>query len=380
MKFQRISALIKKEFITIRRDFSFTLNIFIFPMVMLIIYGYGIRFDIQYLPTAVWDLSQTPQSRELTEKFMASGYFRSAGAASGYDEIEELFDQGKAKLALVFPADFGSKLVRGEKTGVQILVDGSDNNTATLAVGYASGIVQNYQADLVVQKLTQRGIRLPFQVPVVAQESRMWYNPELKSIRFILPGIIVVIMSVMGTMMTAMAIVGEKERGTFEQVASSPLSGMEFLVGKIIPYVFLALVDMVLIVAAGYFLFRVPVAGSFTLLFFFSLLFVGVTMGLGLWVSSVSGSLQGAMTLAFLVTLLPSILLSGFIFPIENFPAALQAITYLNPGRYFIEALRGIYLKGVGLSVLWPQAVFLSLLGASLLGLTLLRFKKRLAG
>ena len=379
MKRQRVLALIKKEFITIRRDFSFALNIFIFPLIMLIIYGYGIRFDIRYLPTVVWDLSQTPQSRELVEKFLASGYFRSAGAVSGYHEIEKMFDQGEAKLALVFPADFGSKLARGEKTDVQILVDGSDNNTATLAVGYASGIVQGYQADLVVEKLAQKGIRLPFQVPVVREEARMWYNPELKSIRFILPGIIVVIMSVMGTIMTAMAIVGEKERGTFEQVASSPLSGMEFLVGKIIPYIFLALVDMVLIVAAGYLLFRVPVAGSFALLFFFSLLFVAVTMGLGLWVSSVSNSLQGAMTLAFLVTLLPSILLSGFIFPIENFPAFLKALTYLNPGRYFIEALRGIYLKGVGLTVLWPQAVFLFLLGASLLGLTRLRFKKRIA-
>lgn len=379
MKRQRILALIKKEFITIRRDFSFALNIFVFPMVMLVIYGYGIRFDIKYLPTVVWDLSQTPQSRDLTEKFLASGYFRSVGSVFGYGEIEETFDKGKAKLALVFPVDFGSKLARGEKTDVQILVDGSDNNTATLAVGYATGIVRGYQADLVVEKLTQKGIRLPFEVPIVAEEARMWYNPELKSIRFILPGIIVVIMSVMGTMMTAMAIVGEKERGTFEQVAASPLSGMEFLIGKIIPYIFLALVDMVLIVTAGYLLFRVPVAGSFTLLFFFSLLFVAVTMGLGLWVSSVSSSLQGAMTLAFLVTLLPSILLSGFIFPIENFPALLKALTYLNPGRYFIEALRGIYLKGVGLTVLWPQALFLSLLGASLLGLTLLRFKKRIA-
>jgi len=379
MKFQRIGTLIKKEFVTIRRDFSFALNIFIMPLIMLVIYGYGIRFDIQYLPTVVWDLSQSPQSRELAEKFLASGYFSSAGAASGYDEIEERFDKGEAKLALVFPADFGSELARGEKTAVQILVDGSDNNTATLAVGYARGIVQNYQADLVVEKLAQKGIRLPFEVPVVSLENRMWYNPELKSIRFILPGVIVVIMSVMGTMMTAMTIVGEKERGTFEQVAASPLSGMEFLTGKIVPYILLALVDMVLIVAAGYFLFRVPVAGSFALLFFFSLLFVAVTMGLGLWVSSISSSLQGAMTLAFLVTLLPSILLSGFIFPIDNFPAPLKAITYLNPGRYFIEALRGIYLKGVGLSILWPQAVFLSLLGASLLGITLFRFKKRLA-
>ncbi|MGH8004806.1 MAG: ABC transporter permease, partial [Limisphaerales bacterium] len=256
MKLQRIAALVKKEFITIRRDFSFSLNIFIMPLIMLVIYGYGIRFDIKYLPTAVWDLSRTPESRDLTEKFLASGYFRPAGAVAGYVQIEEMFDQGKAKLALVFPADFGSRLARGEKTAVQILVDGSDNNTATLAVGYAGGILQNYQADLVVEKLTQKGIRLPFQVPVVTQEARMWYNPELKSIRFILPGIIVVIMSVMGTMMTAMAIVGEKERGTFEQVASSPLSGMEFLAGKIIPYIFLALVDMVLIVAAGYLFFR----------------------------------------------------------------------------------------------------------------------------
>ncbi len=372
-------ALVKKEFITVRRDFSFALNIFILPLIMLVIYGYGIRFDIQYLPTVVWDLSQTPQSRDLVEKFFASGYFRAAGMVDGYGQIEERFDKGKAKLALVFPTEFGSRLARGEKTAVQILVDGSDNNTATLAVGYASGIVRGYQADLVVGKLVQKGIRLPFETPVLTEESRMWYNPELKSVNFIVPGIIVVIMSMMGTVMTAMAIVGEKERGTFEQVAASPLSGMEFLVGKIAPYILLALVDMILIVAAGYLLFQVPIKGSFALLFLFALLFVSVTTGLGLWVSSVSDSLQGAMTLAFLVTLLPSILLSGFIFPIENFPAALKALTYLNPGRYFIEALRGIYLKGVGISVLWPQAAFLSLLGASLLGLTLLRFKKRLA-
>ncbi|MCI0331336.1 MAG: ABC transporter permease [candidate division Zixibacteria bacterium] len=379
MRRQRILALVKKEFITVRRDFSFALNIFILPLIMLVIYGYGIRFDIQYLPTVVWDLSQTPQSRDLVEKFFASGYFRAAGMVDGYGQIEERFDKGKAKLALVFPTEFGSRLARGEKTAVQILVDGSDNNTATLAVGYASGIVRGYQADLVVGKLVQKGIRLPFETPVLTEESRMWYNPELKSVNFIVPGIIVVIMSMMGTVMTAMAIVGEKERGTFEQVAASPLSGMEFLVGKIAPYILLALVDMILIVAAGYLLFQVPIKGSFALLFLFALLFVSVTTGLGLWVSSVSDSLQGAMTLAFLVTLLPSILLSGFIFPIENFPAALKALTYLNPGRYFIEALRGIYLKGVGISVLWPQAAFLSLLGASLLGLTLLRFKKRLA-
>ena len=379
MNLQRISALVRKEFITIRRDFSFILNIFVLPLMMLIIYGYGIRFDIQYLPTVVWDLSRTPESRDLTAKFLASGYFRSAGAVSGYEEIEKSFDKGAAKLALVFPADFGSRLTRGEKTFVQVLVDGSDNNTATLAVGYATGLVQGYQADIVLAKLTQKGIRLPFETPVVTAEGRMWYNPELKSVHFIVPGIIVVIMSMMGTVMTAMAIVGEKERGTFEQVAASPLSGMEFITGKIFPYILLALFDLVLIITAGYLLFQVPIKGSFALLFLFSLLFVSVTTGLGLWVSSASSSLQGAMTLAFLVTLLPSVLLSGFIFPIDNFPIPLKIIAFFSPGRYFLEAMRGIYLKGVGLSVLWPQAVFLSVLGTLLLGLTLVRFKKRLA-
>lgn len=380
MRIQRVLAMVKKEFITARRDFSFALNIFVMPLLMLVIYGYGIRFDIKYLPTAVWDLSRTPESRELIDKFFSSGYFRPAGHVSGYKEIEGLFDGGTAKLALVIPAKFGDKLARGEKTSIQILVDGSDNNTATLAVGYATGIVRNYQADLIVEKLEQKGIRLPFEVPAVEEETRLWYNPELKSIRFILPGIIVVIMSVMGTVMTAMAIVGEKERGTFEQIAASPLSALEFISGKIIPYILLALIDMVLIVAAGYFLFQVPIKGSFALLFFFSLLFVAVTMGLGLWISSVSSSLQGAMTLAFLVTLLPSILLSGFIFPIDNFPLPLKLFTYVNPGRYFLEALRGIYLKGVGIAELWPQAVFLTLLGALLLGLTVVRFNKRIAG
>lgn len=379
MKLRRVGAMVKKEFITIRRDFSFALNIFVMPLMMLIIYGYGIRFDIKYLPTVIWDLSQIPQSRELVEKFLASGYFRSAGSVSSYNEIEDIFDRGKAKLALVIPVDFGAKLARARKTAVQILTDGSDNNTATLAIGYATGIVRSYQAELLVQKLAQKGIRLPFETPVVTEETRMWYNPELKSIRYILPGIIVVIMSVMGTVMTAMAIVGEKERGTFEQIAASPLSAMEFLGGKIIPYILLAVIDMVLIVAAGYLLFKVPIKGSFALLFLFCLLFVSVTMGVGLWVSSVSSSLQGAMTLAFLITLLPSILLSGFIFPIENFPLPLKAFTFVNPGRYFLEALRGIYLKGVGLAELWPQAAFLTLLGLSLLGLTVLRFKKRIA-
>lgn len=379
MRIQRVAAMVKKEFITARRDFSFALNIFVMPLMMLIIYGYGIRFDIKYLPTALWDLSRTRESRELTDKFFGSGYFRSAGAVSGYREIEALFDGGKAKLALVIPAEFGDKLARGEKTSVQILVDGSDNNTATLAVGYATGIVRSYQAELIVEKLSRKGIRLPFEIPAVQEETRMWYNPELKSVNFIVPGIIVIFMSVMGTVMTAMAIVGEKERGTFEQIAASPLSRLEFLLGKIIPYLLLALAAMVLIVAAGYLLFRVPIRGSFALLFLFALLFVSVTMGWGLWVSSISSSLQGAMTLAFLVTLLPSILLSGFIFPIENFPLALKAFTYVNPGRYFLEALRGIYLKGVGLRELWPQAVFLTLLGASLLGLTVARFNKRIA-
>jgi ABC-2 type transport system permease protein len=258
----------------------------------------------------------------------------------------------------------------GKPTAVQVLIDGSDANAATIAQGYALAIVNAYDAK---RRRTTMVPHAPIEV-----QSRVWYNPELKSVNFIVPGIIAVIMMIVGAILTALSIAKERERGTLEQILTSPIRPVEMIIGKIVPYVFIALLDLSIIVAAGYVLFHVPMKGSLLQFTLFSLLYLVCALGVGVFVSTIADTMQNAMLFAIFLSLMPSVLLSGFVFPIEYMPIPVQAITYLVPGRYFVDAIRGIYLKGVGLSVLWLDAVLLMLFGAGIVALSTSRFHNRL--
>jgi ABC-2 type transport system permease protein len=256
---------------------------------------------------------------------------------------------------------------------VQAIIDGSDSNTATIAQGYLLAMIARYAGGLAERRTLGAASAAPIEV-----KSRVWYNPELKSVNFIVPGIISVIMMIVGAILTALSIVKEKERGTIEQILVSPIRPLEMMVGKIIPYVIIAFMDLVIIVTAGYLIFHVPIKGSLFQLAVFALFYLLASLGTGVFVSTIAENMQTAMLAAIFISLLPSILLSGFVFPLENMPAAIRVISYFFPGRYFVTAIRGIYLKGVGLSVLWPEMLLLLAFSTGIVWLSASRFQEKL--
>jgi ABC-2 type transport system permease protein len=365
-----VRAIMRREFIDVLRDRRSLFLTFLYPITMLIMYGYGIRFDVDNVQLTILDRSETPESRTLIQDLTSSGYFHLVRQVADERAVERDIANDRARAAVVIPYDFANRLRAGEPTAVQVLIDGSDSNTATIAQGYALAIVNGYAAR------RQRG-RADAR-PLIEVQSRVWYNPELKSVHFIVPGIIAVIMMIVGAILTALSIVKEKERGTLEQILVSPIRPIEMIVGKIVPYVIIALIDLSIIIAAGYVLFHVPIKGSLFALAFFSTVYLVCALGVGVFVSTAADTMQNAMLLAIFLSLLPSVLLSGFVFPIEYMPIPIQAVTYLFPGRYFVDAIRGIYLKGVGLSVLWPDAALLLLFATAIVALSTSRFRDRL--
>jgi len=367
--FRVIRAIMRRELIDVRRDRRSLFLTFLYPISMLIMYGYGIRYDVDNVQLMVLDYSETPASRALVQELSSSGYFRLAGIAATERDVERALDTERARAAVVIPRDFADKVRGGEATSVQVLIDGSDANTANIAQGYALAIVNRYAAELEASA----GQSAPIEV-----EHRVWYNAELKSVNFIVPGVIAVIMMIVGAILTALSIVKEKERGTIEQILVSPIRPVEMILGKIVPYVGIALLDLAIIIAAGYLLFAVPIKGSLLDLAVFSLLYLVCSLGVGVFVSTVADNMQTAMITAVFLSLLPSVLLSGFVFPLENMPLPIQVISYFFPGRYFVDAIRGIYLKGVGLAVLWPDALRLTIFACAIIGLSTSRFRDRL--
>lgn len=358
----------RRELVEVGRDRRGLVLTLAYPMMMLVLYGYGIRYDVNNVPLVVVDRSASAEARLLVEDFTRAGYFHVVGWSTSYREAEAALLSEGARAALVIPRDFGAAVAAGRPVAVQMLIDGADANTATIAQGYLLAIVARYNEG--------RGRRGP---PAAVQlQTRVWYNPDLESVNFIVPGMIAVIMMIVGAMMTALAIVKEKERGTMEQILVSPVHPLELMLGKIAPYMLLACVDLTMIVSAGYFVFGVPIRGRLLDLALFSLLYLFGALGLGVLVSTAADTMQSAMTLAFFVSLLPAVLLSGFVYPIENLPAAIRAVTYFFPGRYFVAAIRGIYLKGVSIDVLWPQALFLVVFAIVAVGLSVRRFRDTL--
>lgn len=340
------------------------------PIIQLIIFGYAVNLDVENSPIAWMDQDRTPESRELLADFEGSNQFRVTHLPAEEEEIQVLLDRGAVQAVVrVFPG-FGRDIRRGQNTQVQILVDGTNSNSATIISRSATQVVARYASRIVSRPGSVRG-------PPLSAESRIWFNVDLKSQNYFVPGVLVNIIALVTVMLTAMAIVREKEIGTMEQLMVTPIRPMELMLGKTLPFAAVGILEVLLITVAALLIFAIPFRGSFLLLLGCATAFLLTTLGSGLLISTVSGTQQQAMMASFFF-FMPAFMLSGFAFPIRNMPVAIQTLTYLNPVRYFMEIVRGIFLKGIGLAVLWPQLLALLLIGTALVSLSALRFRKRL--
>ncbi|HTZ18577.1 MAG TPA: ABC transporter permease [Dissulfurispiraceae bacterium] len=369
MKLLRIRAIAKKELIQIRRDRLSLAIAFLMPLMQLFIYGYAITFDVNNIRTVVCDRDRSSMSRELISEFRESGYFSVVAYVDGYKDIDEYLESNKAKVALIIPENFSRDVRTARPTQVGVIVDGSDSNTATIADGYINAV-----AGIFSQRIGGVVIR-----PVIDVRSRVWYNPELKSRNFIIPGLIVVIMAIIVALLTSLTIAREWERGTMEQLISTPVKPAELIIGKLIPYFAIGFTDILLAIITGVFWFGVPLKGSVFLLIGLSSIFIfgGVCFGILISISA-RGSQAVASQMALLSTFLPAFLLSGFMFAISNMPRPLQVVTYIVPARYFVTISKGIFLKGSSIDVLAYEALLLAVFGAVVFFAAVRRFRKRI--
>jgi ABC-2 type transport system permease protein len=376
MSVRRIKALTKKEFIQMSRDIRSLMGALFIPLLMIFLFGYALSLDVDRIPTLVLDRDRTPLSRDLIHRLTDSRYFSLVGNIETERQIDGVLARGEALMALVIPEDFASRVKKGNAVSIQVVFDGSDSNTASIAVGYLKAVIAGFDMGIQEKRLRRAGLKM-VDMPLEGR-IRVWFNPELKSKNFIIPGLTGVIMMAICTQMTALSVSREKETGTLEQLISTPISSMELLVGKLLPYVAVGLVDLALVMGAGVLIFGVPFRGSYLSLLIISLIFLTGTLSWGLFVSVISKSQLQASQIAVLSAFLPSFLLSGFIYPIENMPVALQVITYIVPARYFVEILKGLFLQGVGLTVLWPQVLALVIYAVVILNLARKKFSKRI--
>jgi ABC-2 type transport system permease protein len=370
----RVLHLVRKELIELRSDPRLFGVVIVAPILQLTILGYAATTDVKNVPTVVVDADRSTASRELIERFDASDNFVIVGLVGSTTEIDGWLDRGDAWMALSIPAGYGEMLERSETARVQVVADGTDANSTNVALGYARSLIRGYSEELLARRF---GGRTP--EPAVTAVVRVWFNPDLESRNFMIPGIVALLLLVITTNLSAMAIVREKELGTLEQLNVTPLARSELIAGKLLPYALVGMIDVVLVLVVAIVWFEVPMRGSFALLFAMCLVYLFTTLGLGLFVSTISSTQQQAMMTTIFFFLLPMIYLSGFIFPIENMPAWIQPVTYLLPLRYFLVILRGLFLKGVGLETFWPQALALLAWGVAVLSLATLRSSKRLA-
>jgi drug efflux transport system permease protein len=366
----RLLAIARKEVIQLRRDPRSLILAFAVPVLLLVLFGYAVSWDVRNIRVAVLAQDRSARSRELLDALRASGYFTFAGDLAKPSEIAPLFERSAAQIVLVFPPDFSRRLGAGRPAELQAIADGSDANTATIALSYVAGVVRSYSGAVLL-----RGAR--FRPPLTA-ESRVWYNEELLSRNMIVPGLVAVVMMIIASMLTSLTIAREWERGTMEQLAATPVTRLEVVLGKLLPYVAIGLVDVVLSSLLGVFVFRVPFRGSPVLLLALSFLFLVGAQGLGMFISATARSQVLATQLAMVVTYLPSILLSGFMFSISSMPWPLRLASYLVPARYFLVVTRGIFLKGVGIEVLRTQGLLMLVFGVVGLALAALKFRKEL--
>ena len=372
----RIGAVAGKEWLQIRRDTRSLILSLIAPALLILLFGYALTVDVKNVGMAVYDQDHSTLSRRFVEEFSHTEYLSMRGHVRSYAEIDRLIDRERIAMAPVIPAGFERRFKSGKSTEVQLVTDGSDATTATVAIGYVSAIIMNFNLDLKVRELARAGIREP-KMPVEIR-SRIWYNPELESKNFIVPGLVVLILAIISALIASLTISREWERGTMETLITTPVRGFELVLGKLIPYLVIGLLDVAATITLGYFVFDVPLKGSFVELGLVSLLFLAGTSSLGILISAATRVQVLSVQAAMVVTYLPSFILSGFIFPIKSMPVVVQAITYLIPAKYLIVLIKGIALKGVSVSLLWTQIVFLAVFALAVLAGSVKKLSMRL--
>ena len=368
--------VVVKEFRQIRREPTSLGILLLFPAALIVLVGYALNFDVKHVPLAVFDQDRSPRSRGFLEAFKHTEHFDLGVFVSGYPEIEDLFHRGEAKIALVIPTDFSEDLLAGRNTRVQILVDGANSNTALQALGYAVQIAAAYSDKLLAEAMMRTGGR---QFIPIDLRPRVWYNPDLISSQFLIPGLIGLTLMFTAVISTSLTVVREKERGTMEQILVSPLRPIIFILGKTVPYLIIGLVTATAILILGEVLFGVGIHGNLLLLYTAIVVFLVGALGQGLLISTVTHSQQEAFMLSALTSMLPSFLLSGFIFPIESMPVALRVISNLTPTRFFLVIVRGVVQKGVGLAAVWDQLVFLGIFALLMLLFSSMRLERTVA-
>lgn len=373
----RLHQMLIKEFLQVFRDKRSRFLLIVPPIVQMLIFGYAATFEIRHVPIAILDLDHSQESRELVARFTASRTFTVRARLEHHRQIAELIDRGEVILTVQLHPGFAQRLRKGQTAPVQVILDGTNSNTALIALGYVNRIADRFARDYQRDRLRRTAPLTVAQTPTVELERRPWFNPDLRSRWFFIPGIIGSLTLVMVVNLTAFSIVRERELGTLEQIMVTPIRRSEFILGKTLPYFLIGLADAALIALVGTLWFRVPFRGELWVLFLGTVLFLLSMLGVGLFISTISATQQQAMVTAFFF-LMPAITISGFGSPISSMPEALQYISYADPLRYFLVVLRGVYLKGVGLEVLWAQMAMMAVIGVTLLTISVLRFHKSL--
>jgi len=374
MNLKRVRAVANKEYIQIIRDpRSLALGLLI-PVILIVLFGYALSLDIKNVPLAIWDQDNSKVSVDFLLNFKNSDYFKIIGYYDNYRDLERLLDYGETMMAMVIPKDFSRYIYSNQSAPVQLILDGSDSNTAQISLGYAQSVVQAYN-DKLLRKASQTNLVNP---QPISLEQRIWFNQDFESKNFIVPGLIAIIMMIIAALLTSLTVAREWERGTMEQLISTPVRSSELIIGKFLPYFAIGMIDLVISVVLGRFIFFVPLRGSLLQLAIMSALFLTGALSLGIFISTVAKNQLMASQMAILTSFLPTFLLSGFTYEIFNMPEWVQGITYLIPARYFIKILRGIYLKDVGMVELWPEAICLVVFSILMSRLAIHKFKKKI--
>ncbi|MFZ1141661.1 MAG: ABC transporter permease [Candidatus Sulfotelmatobacter sp.] len=377
MSITRFLAVARKEVVQILRDSRSLIIVVLMPVILVLLFGYGVNLDLKGLPVYVYDRDGSQQSQDLLKRFQASAYFDVVRVVNDYPALARSLDDGHAKMGIVIPWDFSQRLHDGRAVQVQALVDGTDDNTANVLIGYAQAVVQGYSSDIQRDWLRNRGqIAQPAPVSV---ETRTWYNEDLESSAFIVPGVLALVMSVIGAFLTSLTIAREWERGTMEQLISTPVTPAEIMLGKLVPYFIIGMFDVIVCALIAIYWFQVPFRGSFLTLLVSSAMFMVVVLSLGFFISVIAKNQLAASQIALLITFLPAFLLSGFLYAIEQMPVVLQWITRILPARYYVSVLKKIFLKGTPTALLYPDLIPLAVFTLVLAGLATRSFHKRLA-
>lgn len=377
MNLTRFRAIAAKEVIQILRDARSLMIVILMPVILVLLFGYGVSLDLKHLPVYVYDRDGSQQSQDLLKHFQSNQYFHLVRVVDSYPALVRAIDDGSAKMGLVIPWDFSQRLRDGRTVSVQALIDATDDNTANVLISYSQAVVQEYSSEIQMNWLQRRG--LAAQPAPISVEARTWYNEDLESSAFIIPGVLALVMSVIGAFLTSLTIAREWERGTMEQLISTPVTAFEIMFGKLLPYFVIGMLDVTLSVAVALYWFRVPFRGSFSVLLVASAMFMVVVLALGFFISVIAKNQFAASQIALLITFLPAFLLSGFLFAIEQMPVALQYFTRILPVRYYVAVLKKIFLKGSPIPLLYAELVPLAIFAVLLALLATRSFHKRLA-